>query len=656
MKVKSMFACVAMVGLASSCGGGGESESSAPDININVEIVEIVGPDVPMDNIVATALPILENFDTANSIEGFLASSYKALATESATEMEDGFYYATGGVYQTDGTLDPARGMWITADSDAKIRLGNGRFTLGQIVSVLASGDDLRRNSTPGGGVDELVSWGELDLSQAYRVSFCLVAASAGGNMQVYTDNNSTSSAGSIHGSSSRIFSEPVGSLAVGQRQVIETDVGTEQSFIQFRVDSGGWAVLDDLVVEYQSDNNGASQPDCTTKTTDFSENMTGEVEPEPVTGTAFTGIPASGSFDVDFSVGTDNFFATAAATDFLAISNNINDAFYKVTSGSSGIAIADSKLSMANARFTVGDVGSASAAATAPEGDLNFSAPYRITLVISDFTDANAADDPGKFQVYIDNNTSSSGNSLHGGASKVVEIAVGDGTITSLPHTLVIEPTIGTANSFIQLRADSRIGNITIDSISIEYTGAAPVNDDVILSEDFSAVDTADFMSEVYKALPTDPATPLYEATSGGSRIALSDGALAMTNARFTVGSSDNTVASAAAVAPLGTLDLSNAYTLRFTVVNFTDDADTTNDSGKFQVYVDNNTTSSSNSIHEGASKVLEIAVNDGTITTLPHTVTLNLDVGTATSFLQFRADSRVGTLVIDDLSIEYQ
>jgi hypothetical protein len=45
----------------------------------------------------------------------------------------------------------------------------------------------------------------------------------------------------------------------------------------------------------------------------------------------------------------------------------------------------------------------------------------------------------------------------------------VGDIDVTT-PYTLVIEPEVGTANSFIQIRADSRVGNITIDSISIEY------------------------------------------------------------------------------------------------------------------------------------------------------------------------------------------
>lgn len=274
MKTKHLLAYLAATGVLAACGGG-ESESSAPDINIDVEVVEVVGPDVPTDSITTTALPVVESFDTAASIEGFLSSSYKALSSESASDEEDGFYYSTGGVYQTDGTLDPGRGLWITSDSDAKLRLGNGRFTMGQIVSVLAEGEDLRRNTTPGGGVDDLVSWGELDLSQPYRVSFCLVDASVGGNLQVYVDNNSTTSGSSIHGSGSRILSEPVGTLTTGQRLVIESDVGTANSFLQLRVDSGGWVVLDDLVVEYQSDATSGTQPDCSAKST-----TDGEVNP----------------------------------------------------------------------------------------------------------------------------------------------------------------------------------------------------------------------------------------------------------------------------------------------------------------------------------------------------------------------------------------
>lgn len=653
------------VGAATLAACGGESDTNAPDLNINVTLpapIVVVGEEPEETNIVNTPLPIVESFDAGETVN-FFGAAYKELATENDQAEEDNFYFSAAGLYEPDGSLSDSPNTWITMDSDPKIRFGNSRWTIGQTVSELAlftEGDGSERNkSTPGRGADDLdnlMSWGELDLSTPYSISFCVVDHNGGGNFQIYVDNNTSSSGSSIHSSQSRIYNVGTGTLAKGERVTIDSEVGTENSFIQMRVDSSGWIVIDDLVIE-NAENPAEDQPSCATKTTEFGETQTGEVIAEPVTGTPFAGISADAGFGVDFTVGKDEFFGINDAETFLSISSNVNDPFYKVTSGTDRISIADGKLSMANARFTVGDTGVATDADVAPEGDLDLTAPYRITIVISDFTDADPADDPGKFQVYVDNNTTSSSKSTHGGSSKVAEIAVGDGTITTLPHTLVLEPTVGTADSFIQLRADSRVGNITIDSITFEYTGDAPVNENELLNEAFDAADTTGFLSAEYKSLPTDPTKPMYEATSGESRIVVGGGELAMTNARFTVGSADNAVnTSGDQLVPQGTLDLSQPYTITFTVKAFEDDTDTTNSAGKFQVYVDNNTTGSSNSVHGGDSKLLEVAVGDGTVTTLPHTFVINSELGTETSFLQFRADSRVGNLVIDDLTIEHQ
>lgn len=644
---------------------GGESTSSAPDLNINVTVggsgsssgssSSSGGSSAEIEN---TPLPIEESF-AASDTQNFFSDNYKALASESASADVDNFYFSAAGLFQPDGTTlaDPQK-TWITADADPALRFGDSRWTIGQTVSDLAIFDpndgNARNKSTPGSSPTE--SWGELDLSSPYTISFCVVDITDGGNLQVYVDNNTSSKGSSIFPNDSLIYTSGASAVPKGQRVVINSDIGTANSFIQFRMDSGGAVVIDDLIIE----NAGApatTSPDCSTKTTAYLANQTGEEVEVPVTGAPFTGIPADSAFSVDFTVGKDEFFGIGEAETFVSISNDVNDPFYKVTSGNERISIADGKFSMANARFTIGDKGTATAAEVNPAGDIDLSAPYRITIVISDFTDADASDAAGKFQVYVDNNTTSSSNSLHGGASKLVEIAVDDGTITTLPHTLVIEPdAVATANSFLQLRADSRVGNLTIDSISIEYVGDAPVNDNEVLSEAFDATDTANFMSIDYKTLPTDPTKPMYEATAGASQIVVAGGELAMFNARFTVGNADNTQASAAETAPLGALDLSKPYTITFTVKAFDDDTDTTNAAGKFQVYVDNNTTSSGNSTHGGSSKLLEIAQDDGTITTFPHTVVINSELGTATSFLQFRADSRVGNLVIDDLTIEYQ
>ncbi|WP_049721287.1 DUF1349 domain-containing protein [Gilvimarinus polysaccharolyticus] len=481
-------------------GCGSEPDSSAPDIIINIDKPaggEGNGDGGEQPKITNTQLPIIETFG-ASDTAGFFSAAYKTLASD-AEEGEDSFYYSMAGVFMEDGTVDPDGGNWITADTDQKLRLGDARFTIAQTVSALAGEvNDPRKNSTPGDGIDEGLSWGELDLSQNYKISFCVVAVpntASASDFQIYVDNNTTSEASSIHGGGnvgSRIFNQPVNTLVAGQRVEINIPgdttlatggalvaskpelVGTENSFFSMRVSSGGWAVIDDLVIEYQDDANN-TQPDCSVKDSNYKlvNPATGGDDnnaPEPeAEGTPFGGLPLT----INLSHDSDTLFGETEGADFLSLSTDRADPFYKVTSGSSRINIADNALSMNNARFTVGDSGVPSADGVQPSGDIDLSAPYRITMTISDFTSADPAS-PGKFQVYVDNNTSGSSNSIHGGDSKLIELTPDD--IGATPYELIIEPDfLGSANSFLQLRADSRVGNITLKDIKLEYTGDAP-------------------------------------------------------------------------------------------------------------------------------------------------------------------------------------
>lgn len=476
-------------------GCGSEPDSSAPDINVTIENPDGGGgggggDDTP--EIANTPLPIIEDF-SANDTEGFFSAGYKALASE-ADDGEDSFYFSTAGVYAEDGSIDLDGGNWITGDIDQAMRLGNARFTIAQTASPLAGDvENPRKDTTPGDGIDEGLSWGELDLSEPYKISFCVVAATSGPSsslFQIYADNNTVSEASSIHGggnSGSRIFNQPVNTMVPGQRVEINIPgdttlqsggalvaskpdaVGTENSFLNFRVSSGGWVVFDDLVIEYQDDAGNNPQPDCAAKSTDYTlvNPITGgsdSTAPEqPHEGTAFSGLP----LNLNFSADADTFFGENEEADFLALSSDVEAPFYVATAGGSRITIADNALSMSNARFTIGDSGTPTVADVAPSGDIDLSRPYRITMTISDFTSADEAS-PGAFQIYVDNNTTSSGNSLHGADSRVSQLSPSD--IPSLPYVLVLEPEIGTANSFLQIRADSKVGNLTISNVKIEY------------------------------------------------------------------------------------------------------------------------------------------------------------------------------------------
>ncbi len=538
-KLTLLSGMIAATGLVAGCGG--EPSSDAPDIVINIETPTPTdgggGGGSELPEITNTELPIIEDFG-ASDTQGFFSADYKALASD-AEDGEDNFYFSMAGVFMEDGSVDPEGGNWITADADQKMRLGDARFTLAQTVSPLAGDVEIpRKDSTPGEGIDEGLSWGELDLTEPYKISFCVVAApdtASSSDFQIYVDNNTTSEASSIHGGGnvgSRIFNQPVNTLIPGQRVEINIPgdttlqsggelvaskpelVGTENSFIAMRVSSGGWAVFDDLLIEYQSDAGNNPQPDCSTKDSNYKlvNPATGGDDtnaPEPVAeGTPFTGLPLT----VDLSTDADTLFGQNAEADFLSISSDRTDPFYKVTSGSSRITVADGALSMNNARFTIGDTGVPTADGVQPSGDMDLSAPYRITLSVTDFTSVDEAD-PGKFQVYVDNNTTSSGSSIHGGDSKISELTPAD--IPALPYDLVLEPAIGTATSFLQIRADSRVANLTIDNITIEYLDGAPGSDAAWLPEALNMVGSSDIAPSGEVTENTDTAVTL-TATGG--------------------------------------------------------------------------------------------------------------------------------------------
>lgn len=481
MNWKHLLAYIAAASTVVGCGG--ESDSKAPDINLDVEIVEVV---LPSDDITNTPLPIEENFDGALDAPTFFSSGYATLSSDSESDAEANFYHSTAGVFLADGSPDPDPSVWITADDDPHLRLGDGRFTIGQIVSVFApeNADDPRKDTTPGNLPDTSSSWGELDLSSTYTVSFCVVDRSDGGLFQIYVDNNTTSSGSSIHSTSSRVVNEQQSNFTAGQRASFEiTDVGTARSFIQLRADSGGWIVIDDLVIENAA-NPASAQPDCSTKTTLYGATQDGNL-PE---GVAFTGLP----LNIDFSAGKEMFFGTDGTEGFLAISDEITNPFYKAISSNSRILInEEGNLFFGNALWAAGAVsGAASETGVLPAGDIDLSAAYSITVQIETVPTFGGSNG---FQVMVDNNTSSSSNSIHGSASRLTnltsDLAVGT-LVINVPGDITMNGVDigdvpvhrGTENSFIGFRCPSDCGDpngdpangIEISSIDIAYTGVA--------------------------------------------------------------------------------------------------------------------------------------------------------------------------------------
>lgn len=126
-----------------------------------------------------------------------------------------------------------------------------------------------------------------------------------------------------------------------------------------------------------------------------------------------------------------------------------------------------DGHLVLSNARFTIGmpeDRADTTSSDAGAGGALDLSKPYRITIEVA----STKVLDPEKpsFFVYIDNNTTSQGNSLHGNDSRYFVKNVGD---IDPGEVLVIESSLGTKSSFLQFRAESG-AEIVIKRFTIAY------------------------------------------------------------------------------------------------------------------------------------------------------------------------------------------
>lgn len=165
------------------------------------------------------SLPFYEFF-TAADYSTMFSAGYKSISIDPTAAL----YYKTG------GTISVSAGA---------ITVSAGRFTLGnRPPRATTTSTDTSTN-------------GDLDLSQPYRISFKVVAASGTGLVQVFVNNNTTSAGNSMHGSSSRVLNTAASALSAGQTINITPSIGTSTSFIQFRTESATSITIDDLIIEY---------------------------------------------------------------------------------------------------------------------------------------------------------------------------------------------------------------------------------------------------------------------------------------------------------------------------------------------------------------------------------------------------------------------
>ena len=147
-------------------------------------------------------------------------------------------------------------------------------------------------------------------------------------------------------------------------------------------------------------------------------------------------------------------------------------------------ITLEENGLKLVGGRFTIGTDRAKDATKTdadknnrekSPGGFLDLSRSFKITVVLVDSTPGDDGKGGfGNFQLYLDNNSTSAGESIHLSDSRIYqESLAADGTIEGIVAAggvIEVGPiTMGTETSFIQVRADAG-GTVVIESIKIEY------------------------------------------------------------------------------------------------------------------------------------------------------------------------------------------
>lgn len=554
-----------------------------------------------------------ENFDT--DTDTFFSSSYKRL---SDAPDAGALYYVTGGSPLVDA-------------STGQLTLEGDRFSIGNAAA------------NPGANTSgtDTVGQGIYNLSEGFTISFDIVAVGSAGSFSLYVDNNTTGQDNSIHGAASKFVSISLsdGELKAGTRYSYTYEPGDDvnggdpaasdakildntvtNSFFQLRTDSSGSITLDNLKIETVAD--AVDVPTAPTEPE--------PTEPEEPVIIPTTPLPLSYSFA---GISEDIF-----STNFAAIETADGVSVPMLTKTGGQVTQVSNGIELDGGRFTLGNTTpdtQSSADDTSVNGALDLSRPYH---VIFDVVAAEDTEGDNKFQIYVDNNTSGSANSYLGGSSRFYNELV---TSLVAGTTVTVEGPIASQNSYLQFRTESG-SRVVIDNIRIEYIAA-----NVLLEETFET-DVDSFFSPSYKATDGGAQTPFYSITGGSSGLTMSDGSLTIDSARFTLGNTTPDVeTSADDTATTGILDLSRPYMISMDIINVED----TEGDNNFIIYADNNTSSSSKSIHGGDAKFFSEPI---TSLTAGQRLSIEGFVATSSSFLQLRTESG-GVVTIDNLVITY-
>jgi hypothetical protein len=166
------------------------SSSATSSSSSSASSTETLPPSI--SSIVPASLPIIETFDAFDAI-GFFSPGYKILNTPYLRWLEDdygsgflfidhhpSFYYPGAAFWEIDSGTGEYTGSYVSdldywwQFGEGKLAMAGGRFTIGQTMTDQIHEEALDPKVNTTGDTSYAGSWGELDLSQPYRVSYCV--------------------------------------------------------------------------------------------------------------------------------------------------------------------------------------------------------------------------------------------------------------------------------------------------------------------------------------------------------------------------------------------------------------------------------------------------------------------------------------------------
>lgn len=403
-----------------------------------------------------------------------------------------------------------------------------------------------------------------------------------------------------------------------------------------------------DQTVTWSSDNDSVAAVDSISGVVSGVSAGTGVT----ITATANDGSTITGTYTVEVTAAESLIFSWNSSNIFDATAAPVEVSGYTVTYRGSSPVVSETGIALGNNRFNIGthynDSGSAGAiefdtsdSVNVDDGEFNFATQN--ALVTITYTASTGTG----FLLYVNNNTSSSSKSVLGGDSKIevdtaLESTGGTTTFTIDRNALGNHESLATA--FLQLRADSST-TVNITAISVEY----------ISDTNLFSWDTSNIFDATSAPVTVDDVTVAYR----GSSPVVSETGIAMGNNRFNIGTNYADSSSAGATLLETAADIvPDDGEFDFSTNNATVTIVYSASTGTgFNLYINNNTSSSSKSVLGGDSKIAvdtDLIADGGTTTfTIDHAA-LGDHTSLATAFIQLRADSST-TINITSISIDY-